>query len=144
MNHSDIYTYFTRPTTGKSELLYSAEEWVRIWLSLETAGPVAVSTRQEIVPVLSGKGILLDDQPREFLLPRGDRLYIAAESINRVKFQIEAIPYLEAILRQMDAGFGGIKGVFAAALRRRGKPKAPEKDKGAPCPPPLQIPRGGW
>ena len=144
MNHTDIYTYFTRPTTGKSELLYSAEEWVRIWLSLETAGPVAVSTRQEIVPVLSGLGILLDDRPREFLLPKGDRLYIAAESVNRVKFQVEVIPYLQKILMQMESGLGGVKGVLAAALRRRGQAKPKPKKEDAPCPPRLPVPRGGW
>ena len=48
MNITEISTYFTA-RIGTSELLYSAEDWVEITLRLETAGPVAVSTRQEII-----------------------------------------------------------------------------------------------
>lgn len=121
MHHTDIYTYFTVPD-GTSHLLYTAEEWMRIELALETAGPVSVSTRQEVVPVLSGKGVLLepDGEPLEFIMPRGDRLFIAAESINRVKVIIEPIPWLEKILMQMESGFTGLRGVVGAFFRKFG------------------------
>ena len=121
MHHTDIFTYFSVPD-GESKLLYTAEEWMRIELVLETAGPVAVSTRQDVAPVLSGKGVLLapSGEPLNFTLPRGDRLFIAAEAINRVKVIIEPIPWLEKILMRMESGFSGLKGVFGAFVRRFG------------------------
>ncbi len=133
---TDIYTYFTVPT-GITELLYSAESWMRVELVLETAGPVAVSTRDSVTPVLSGKGILLepDGEPIEFIMPKGNRLFIAAESFNRVKVIIEPIPWLEQILFQVEEGFGGLKGIMGALSRGR-KAAAP------PQPPPV-IPRFG-
>lgn len=90
--NTEVYTYFTQPT-GVTRELFTAEFWLRATLTLETAGPVAVGTRQEIAPVLSGKGIILTtDIPVPFVLSRGDRLYIAAESINRVKIVREPLP----------------------------------------------------
>jgi hypothetical protein len=96
--HTEIYTYFTRPQDGSKDF-HAAAKWERVELQLETAGPVAVSTRQDIEPVLSGRGILLppDGEPIEFTLGKGDRLFIASESINRVKVIIEPIPWLEQI-----------------------------------------------
>jgi hypothetical protein len=147
MAHTEIYTYFTRPpgADGKASLLYSAESWIRAELVLETAGPVAVSTRQEIFPVLSGKGILLeaDGEPIEFLLPRGDRLFIAAESINRVKFVVEPLPWGDQIIHLLESGFGGLKGIMGAALRRRGQAPPASKEDEPFCPPPPSIP-GAW
>ena len=137
--HTEIYTYFTN-ADGRSKLLYSAEGWVRIELALETAGPVSVGTRENLTPVLTGLGILLepDGEPVEFVMPKGDRLYIAAESINRVKFIVEPIPWLQQILGELQSGFGGIKGIMGAALRRK---KAPAPQKGDPdCPPKLEVP----
>ena len=145
---TDIYTYFTRPN-GQSELLYSGESWVRIFLFLETAGPVAVGTRESVTPVLSGKGILIPSDGRqiEFVLPKGNRIFIAAESINRVKFFVEPIPWLEQILFQVETGFSGLRGalgsVFAKATgapRKRAAPFAPSGKRGIDCPPPLTIP----
>jgi len=121
MHHTNIYTYLTVPD-GISHLLFSADAWFRIELALETPGPVAVSTRQDVTPVLSGKGVLLapDGEPFSFVIPRGDRLFIAAEAINRVKVTIEPIPYLEKILMQLEHGFGSLRGIFASFLRRIG------------------------
>jgi hypothetical protein len=132
-NHTDIYTYFTK-ANGETELIYSAEEWMRIELQLETAGPVAVSTRQDVTPVLSGKGILLPPtgEPVKFLLPRGDRLFIASEAVNRVKFIVEPVPLLEQILQQLKTGFGSISGLLGV-IRGGGPSPAP-----APMPPPPQ------
>ena len=93
---TDIYTLITE--IGGTNLLYSSESWVTVRLILETAGPVAVSTRQELTPTLSGRGILLiTDEPITFTLPRGDRLYYTADSVNRVRIIIEPVPWLGQI-----------------------------------------------
>ncbi|MDX1421487.1 MAG: hypothetical protein R3322_00015 [Kiloniellales bacterium] len=101
---TDTYTFVTQ--VGGNRLLYSAEDWVRVNLRLETAGPVVVSTREDVVPVLSGKGIEIpDDDDLTFVLPRGNRLFYSAESVNRVRFFVEPIPWLETLLRVIDSGF---------------------------------------
>lgn len=136
--HTDIFTYFTKPT-GLSELLYSAESWINISLVLETAGPVAVSTRQDVTPVLSGKGILLapDGEPTRFVLPRGDRLYIAAEAVNRVKVVIEPFPWIEQILLSLENNFQSLGGLLRSVVSRK---PAPEKKQDIPCPPSPSTP----
>jgi hypothetical protein len=92
--HTEIQTIFTKP--GENFLLYSAEGWVRVRFLLETAGPVSVSTRQDILPTLSGKGILLTTGvERVFELPKGDRIFIAASSVNRVQFSVEPFAWQE-------------------------------------------------
>ena len=96
-HHTEVYTRFTT-TDGVTQLLYSAETWVRLRILLETAGPVAVGTRQEIAPVLSGKGRLLPTgREVELILPKGDRFFIVSESVNRVSWSVEAIPWLQTI-----------------------------------------------
>lgn len=99
MPRAEIYTYFTR-ADGVTHLLYDPKEQIRLRLELETAGPVAVSTREELGPVLSGKGVLLttgDEQ--EFILSLGDRMFIIAETSDRVKLIAEPIPYVPEILK---------------------------------------------
>lgn len=103
---TDIYTLFTK--IGGSNLLYTAQSWVRVILRLETAGPVSVSTRESIPPVLSGRGVLLDDNDLEFALAKGNRLYYSAEAVNRVRFVVEPIPWGESILRSSRLGFDRI------------------------------------
>lgn len=141
--HTEIYTYFTDAPFGESKLLYSAETWVRVELQLETPGPVAVSTRQDVVPVLSGKGVLLppDGEPIKFILPKGDRVFIASESFNRVRFFIEPIPWLEQILFQIEQGFGGTRGILGGLVRALVKSRKPATEE-PPCPPPPRIPPG--
>lgn len=103
-----IMTYFT--IAGETRLLYSAESWVRARLTLEDAGPVSIGTDQNISPVLSGKGRLLPTgEEIEFYLSKGDRIFIAAEAINRVAFTIEPIPYLASIQAALDALAGKLK-----------------------------------
>ena len=95
-------TYFT--SVGETRLLYSAESWVKARLQLEDAGPVAIGMDQGITPVLSGRGILLPtNEWVEFYISRGDRIYIAAESINRVKFIVEPVPFLGQIAMSLAA-----------------------------------------
>jgi hypothetical protein len=94
---TDVYTYFTKKD-GKTELLYSAENWVRIKLTLETTGPVAVGTVASLVSPTAGHGITLDTAvPFETYLAKGTRFYIIADAISRVNIVIEPIPWLEQI-----------------------------------------------
>lgn len=89
--HTEISTYFTQ--IGDSRLLFSANFWCKAKLTLETAGPVAAGTRESLTPVLSGLGILLDTGvEQEWVLAKGDRIFITAESVNRVKFVVEPLP----------------------------------------------------
>lgn len=109
---TEIWTVFTRPNT--TSLIYSAPTWVRVRLIMQTAGPVAVGNKQEIQPVLSGKGIMLtQDQPIDFALGSGGRLYYAAQSIQRVAVIVEPIPWLERIMRgvaQIPKMLGALRG----------------------------------
>jgi hypothetical protein len=93
-------TYFTRVTpTGDAPVLYNADRlWARVRLTLETAGPVVVGFSSNLVPVLSGKGVLLrTGEETVFDVSRGNRLYIAATGVNRVSVVIESVPWLEQI-----------------------------------------------
>lgn len=105
--HTEIYTYFTIPD-GVTKLLFSANFWCTAKLTLETAGPVSAGTREEQVPVLSGNGILLTtDLEEEWVLAKGNRIFIAAESIQRVKFVLEPMPtgdILDQIIADRAAG----------------------------------------
>jgi hypothetical protein len=128
---TEIYTYQTVPD-GKTKLLYSAEGLVRVSLQLINAGPVAIGQRQDIAPVLSGKGITLspgDGEPFSTVLTKDNRLFIVAESINQVKFIVEPIPYLEQILYQVEQGFGAIEKVQKATLGIFGKAKRAAQKK---------------
>ncbi len=110
-NRSQINTYFTRP--GETLELYSGDRlWARVTLTLETAGPVAVGNAQNITPVLSGKGQLLENgQPLVFDIAKGTRLYIAATAVNRVKVSIQPLPWFEQITAILTAISGGAAGV---------------------------------
>lgn len=160
-SRSDVHTYFT--VIGGTHLLYSAENNVRIRLWLEDAGPVAVGTDAQLDPVLSGRGVLLETAPApafEQVLSKSDRIYIAAETVNRVKVQIEPIPWLEQIdldIARVGAAIAGaattiVQGVGAAiGALGGGAPTtapSPTTTQGTrldqiPCPPPSRgiVPR---
>jgi hypothetical protein len=111
--------YFTVPD-GESKLLYSAEGWVKARLYLENAGPVVVGESQNITPVLSGKGMTLPTgEWCEWTLTKGSRIFIAAESVNRVKFNIAPVPFAE----QLGAFFGSslqtMRSMLAALTGRK-------------------------
>ena len=102
-HRTQMYTYVTVPD-GRTKLLYSSEQWSRVRLILENTGPVDVGTSQDLGAILSGVGITLEtDTEIEFDLPRGDRLYIASATVNRVKFIVQPIPWLEQITRALTA-----------------------------------------
>lgn len=99
---TEISTYFTK--VGGNQLLYQAEGWVKIRLMLETAGPVAVGSRDDVSPVLSGKGILLPtDVEITFPMQKGNRIFITAVAVNRVRFIIEPIPLGEQLLTMIGS-----------------------------------------
>jgi hypothetical protein len=94
---SQIDTYFTR-IGGTNEIYGGDRQWALITLVLENAGPVAVGTDQDLTPVLSGKGQLLQTgEPLHFTIAKGQKLYVAATSINRIKRTIGPVPWLEQI-----------------------------------------------
>lgn len=132
---ADMYTLFTT-TLGASQPFFTADQWVKVKLLLETAGPVAVGTRSQITPVLAGKGLLLTtDVPFEIFLPRGTILYYAAESLNRVNVTVEPIPWAQQLsgeLRLITSAVGKAASAIVEALRQRAGQSAP--------PPPIAPP----
>lgn len=118
-SRSFVDTYFTKvPVEGEApEIIYNGDRvWVKVILTLETAGPVAVGNLSSITPVLSGKGMLLEtDEPAEFFIAQGTRLYVAATGINRIKRVIEPLPWLETISGMISQllGAGGIAPAIA-------------------------------
>ena len=71
--------------------------------------------------MLSGKGALLPvDDDFTFILPRGNRLYIAATAVNRVNVCIKPYPYIAQTLNLLSKGFGS---VVSALTGHRGDPK---------------------
>ena len=104
---TEVTTYFARPPVdGQLPVIYNGDrKFAQIILTLETAGPVAVGTMQQLLPVLSGKGMLLETGvPLSFFIAKGTRLWVATTSINRVKRVIQPIPWLEQ--------FAGLLGVI--------------------------------
>lgn len=111
--HTETFTVMTEPD-GLSRLLYSAESWVRVRLALESDGVVAVSTREDLAPLESGKGVLVRaERALDFVLPRGDRLFILAKTDERLAVIVEPIPWLAQITDILDEGFRSL----SAALR---------------------------
>lgn len=96
-NRTDLFTYITK--VGGTDLLYDGSRlWAKITLTLETAGPVAIGNKQNLIPVLGGSGVLLDtDVPYEIVISKGTQLFIAANAVSRVKVKIEPLPWLEQI-----------------------------------------------
>lgn len=105
-----IYTYFTKPPVvgEQTPILYNGDNnWARVTLNMETAGPVAVGNLAELDPVLSGKGILLQtNTPLVFTIAKGSKLYILSTGVNRIKVQIDPVPWLEQITGTLRAMVG--------------------------------------
>ena len=80
-------------------LIYSADrQYAQVIITLLTAGPVAVSTKQQLTPVLSGKGSLLQTGvPFTLCLAKGQKLYGATTAISRLALTIQPFPWLEQI-----------------------------------------------
>jgi hypothetical protein len=122
-NHTEVSSVFT--TIGQQTVLIAAT-WLQITMTLETAGPVAIGTRANILPVLSGAGRLLPTNvPIRFLLPRGDILYMSSNAVNRVSVQVEPFPFYDGLLQAfgnlstiMNGLAGGIGGAVAGSLSK--------------------------
>lgn len=131
---TDHYVVFTTEI-GQSLNFYSADQWVTIDLMLETAGPVAISTRANILPVLSGKGRLLTtDVPLSFVLPKGSRLYYAAENVNRLAFTVEPIPWMEQLSMEIQRVAAALRALPMGFVRALRAPKD-DLDMVGPAPP---------
>lgn len=113
-----IDTYFTRvssPSDGPQVIYNGDRQWARVTLTLETAGPVAIGTVQDLSPVSSGKGELLTtDEPTRYTIAKGNRLYILATGVNRIKRKIEPVPWLEQITGTIGAILNGVRQWLAA------------------------------
>ncbi len=111
-----VNTYFTKVIPA-TDLLYTGDRmWAKVILTLETAGPVAIGDSTDITPVLSGKGQLLETGvPTVLDVAKGNRIYIAATSINRVKVEISPYPWLETITGLAGSLLDAIRGTVAAA-----------------------------
>jgi hypothetical protein len=103
---SFIDTYFTKAT--ETQIIYNGDrQWARVTLMLETAGPVAIGTSQNIAPALSGKGQLLTTNvPQTFTVAKGSRLFVVSTGVNRVRRTVEAVPWLEQITGLVSALLG--------------------------------------
>lgn len=111
-----VFTYFTRVGPSSKPLYNGDLDWVQITLNLETAGAVVVGEQANLMPVLSGKGELLQTNvPRTFNIARGTRLYIAATAVNRVGVKIEQFPWQQQQLGALEA-LAGILHPVASAL----------------------------
>lgn len=121
-NRFQAYTYFTKvPTPGEQPtILYNGDRlWARVTLTLETAGPVAVGQSSAITPVLSGRGQLLaTNEPTPFDISRGNRLYIAATAVNRVKVSVQPLPWMEQIVALITALGGSVGGAVSGAVSK--------------------------
>lgn len=96
-NRTQVSTYLTKPRG--TDILYNGDRlWAKLTLTLQTAGPVAVGQQQSLRPVLGGAGTLLTPGvPYVVTIGKGTRLYIAANTVNRVAVQVEPFPWLENI-----------------------------------------------
>lgn len=133
---TNMYTFFSVP--GDNTQVFSASGWARVRLLLSSAGPVDVSTRQNVTPVLSGRGItLFTGIEAEFVLGPADRLYAASAAVNRINVTIEPIPWLKSIVLEISRIGSGI--VAAVTGRRRkavaAQAAAPDDNPLAGCPP---------
>lgn len=119
---TDITTYFTKVgvASGKqTPILYNGDRrWANVTLTLETAGPVAVGNRADLLPVLGGKGQLLQTGvPLTFIIGKGTRLYVVASAVSRVKVQIAPLPWLEDISSNVASILAGINSLVARGGR---------------------------
>lgn len=110
-NRTQTYTYFTAITgTGADiPILYNGDRlWARVKLTLETAGPVVVGEKSQILPVTSGKGRQLPTgREVEYVISKGTKLYIASTTVNRVSVTIEPLAWLEQIFATLNRLAGG-------------------------------------
>lgn len=116
---TELSTFITK--IGPTETLYDGTRiWAQVTVTLETAGPVAIGTRANITPVLSGKGILLvTGVPKTVTIAKGDKLYVASNAISRIKLELQPVPWLE----QLTGTLSGVGQVLVNIFTRLGARK---------------------
>ena len=112
---SDAFTLITRVgpgVDGKTPLIYNGDRrWVKVTLTLQTAGIVVWGTRAELGPIASGNGNELQTNvPVSITIAKGSRLYYLASAVNRVSVQIEPLPWLEQITAGVNSMVGRLLG----------------------------------
>ena len=110
-NTTEIYTYIAKPQPDRyPQIIYNGDRQnARVTLTLETAGPCAVGNKQNIYPVLSGKGVLLETGvPLILTIAKGNRVWIASTAANRVKVEVQPIPWQEQIVAIITAILGKV------------------------------------
>lgn len=120
---TEIFTYLTKAATdGASQILYNGDrQYAEVTLTLENAGPVVIGNKAQILPVLSGKGELLETGvPRSIVVAKGNRIYVAATGINRIKVEIKPLAWLELIAGMTSAGTATLQAIYAAIQAARG------------------------
>lgn len=119
---TELFDIFTT-TIGESRSFYTTNRWIRVTLTLQTAGPVVVATRADVVPVNTGKGAsLMPGVPLTMTLPRGSTLYYGCASVQRFSVVVEPIPWANEIAGKIDdvASALGVaaRGIIGALQRR--------------------------
>jgi hypothetical protein len=118
---TEVNTYIAKPASdGTAAVLYNGDrQYARVTLVLETAGPVVVGTKQQLYPVTSGKGERLDTGvPFTFNIAKGDRIWVATTSINRIKVQIGPVPWLEQITGLLGGIVSQVTGVLGGLVSK--------------------------
>lgn len=114
-NRVKVQTFFTE--SGKTQILYNGDRiWAKVTITLETAGPVSAGEQANLLPVLSGRGQLLQTGvPTVFNIAKGNILYVASSSVNRLGVLIEAYPWLEIITGVVTSMLGVMRAPMAMA-----------------------------
>ena len=112
-NLTEPKTFITRP--GAIVQLISAQQpWAKVTLTLETAGPVEVSSSSNW-NFLNGQGqSLITNVPMEFTIAKGNNLYLQAGSAERVRFTLSPFPWLEIITQVLRGGFSSLATAVSA------------------------------
>ena len=98
---TDVYTFFTK--SSGTTLLLSLPNWSLVTLRLESAGPVAVGTIESLTPVGTKGRLLPVNEDIKIVMVPLTRLFIAADSLQRVAVQVEPYPWLFEILNAVKA-----------------------------------------
>lgn len=118
---SRIFTAFTTPD-GVAREVFASSTWTRVYLILQSAGPVDVGDKPAMDPVLSGKGeTLLTGVPWEVDMAPGQRLYLISNTVDRVSVRIQPIAWQEQMalsLETISAVAGNIFRLIARAISR--------------------------
>jgi hypothetical protein len=115
---SDLSTFLTTAVAnGQPQVLYNGDrQQANVTLTLETAGPVTVSTRA----ALKTGHVLQTGVPTTIPVAKGNRLYVAASGINRISVDVVPVPWQEqqaGLLAQVVAGLGALLNVLARGVK---------------------------